>query len=278
MEKLVFDSAYFNIEATLTCGQLFRFKRTADGYACFSLDKCAVLKSEGDKTAVYVADGDGDYFYNYFDGGRDYKAIYERATHCPFDIVKKAAAAGRGVRILKQDPVETLFSFIVSQNNNIPRIKGIIERLCAALGEKKNFNGEEYFAFPSAEKMSLMPESFYYGIGLGYRAPFIKRLADEIASGFSIEQLINGDLKGNLLKLYGVGNKVADCVMLFGFNKTAAFPVDTWIEKVYREDFNGTLTDRKKISAFFTDAFKEDSGFIQQYLFYYKRSIEENKA
>ena len=275
MEKLVFDKEYFDIESTLTCGQLFRFKKAEGGYACFSLDKCALLKMQGDKTVISVDNKDAEYFYDYFDGGRDYNAVFSRAINSPFDIVKKAAEAGKGVRILKQNATETLFSFIISQNNNIPRIKGIIERLCIKLGDKKTFCGETFYSFPTAEKMAEMPESFYYSIGLGYRAPFIKRLADEIAAGFSVEKLSCGNLKENLLRIFGVGNKVADCVMLFGFNKTDAFPVDTWIEKVYRENFNGNLTDRKKISEFFTKTFGADSGFIQQYLFYYKRSIEE---
>ena len=275
MKKIFCDKEFFNIEDTISCGQVFRYKEKDGGYFCFSADKCAYLYYEGEKTVITCEEGDAEYFTDYFDLKRDYSAIYGRALKEKEEIIVKSAFAGKGIRILRQNKTETLFSFIVSQNNNIPRIKGIIERLCESLSEKKYFMGEEYYAFPTADKMAEKDLSFYYGIGLGYRAPFIKRLADDIANGFKVDGLDDGHLKENLLKIYGVGDKVADCVMLFGFSKTSAFPVDTWIEKVYREDFKGTLTDRKKISEYFTEKFKDDSGFIQQYLFYYKRSLEK---
>lgn len=273
MKSIKTPKEFFNIEDTLSCGQVFRYKKTDCGFFAFSADKCALLTYDNENTVITCNDGDEEYFKNYFDLSRDYKAIYDRAVNSEEEIVKKSAGYGKGVRILRQDKTETLFSFIVSQNNNIPRIKGIIERLCENLGEKKEFAGEIFYTFPTAEKMSEMPESFFSSIGLGYRAPYIKRLADDIKGGFSVESLTDGDLKKNLLSVYGVGPKVADCVMLFGFSKTDAFPVDTWIEKVYREDFKGKETDRKKISLYFTNRFKEDSGFIQQYLFYYKRTL-----
>ena len=275
MKKIICDSGFFNIKDTLFCGQIFRFKGKDGGYLCFSADKCAFLYEEKGNTVINCNECDEKYFSEYFDLKRDYSAIYERAENESEEIIRKAAKLGKGVRILKQNKEEMLFSFIISQNNNIPRIKGIIERLCLSLGEKKTFMGEEYCAFPSARVMATKDESFYYGIGLGYRAPFIKRLADNVAAGFNIEKLDDGNLRQNLLKIYGVGEKVADCVMLFGFNKTDAFPVDTWIEKVYREDFKGTIKDRKKISEYFSQRFKDDAGFIQQYLFYYKRSLEK---
>ena len=277
MRKIISDNGFFNIKDTLSCGQIFRFKEYDGGYLCFSADKCAFVREEENKTVITCEENDAEYFTEYFDLKRDYRAIYTRASAEKEEIIVKSAAAGKGIRILRQNREEMLFSFIISQNNNIPRIKKIIERLCSSLGEKKTFSGEEYFTFPKAAAMSKKDLGFYYGIGLGYRAPFIKRLADDVASGFNVASLDDGKLKENLLKIYGVGEKVADCVMLFGFNKTDAFPVDTWIEKVYREDFNGTLKDRKKISEYFTDRFKEDSGFIQQYLFYYKRSLENKE-
>ena len=121
-------------------------------------------------------------------------------------------------------------------------------------------------------------ETFFDGVGLGYRAPFIKRLADELYSGAldleSYKELSAAELKKALKRIYGVGQKVADCAILFGFHKSDCFPVDVWLEKVYRENFNGTLTDREKISEWFVQKFGEDSGFFQQYLFYYKRVLE----
>jgi N-glycosylase/DNA lyase len=194
------------------------------------------------------------------------------------EILSVSANLGKGIRILNQDAVETLFSFIISQNNNIPRIKKSIEKLCQGLGEEKEFEGIKYYAFPTVEKMSQAPLEFYKEIGLGYRAEYVKKLAEKIVQGFSVNSLkalATNELKSVLTSLYGVGPKVADCVSLFGFHRSDSFPVDTWIDKVYKEHFNGSLTDRNKISKWFTDLFKENSGYYQQYLFYYKRSLEK---
>ncbi len=274
MKKIEFSKEFFNVLDTLDCGQLFRFAPFKAGYIVYSLDKCAYLYEDGENSVIECEDENAEYFYNYFDLARDYSAIFNRAISKSVPALTLSATAGKGIRILNQDKTEALFSFIVSQNNNIPRIKGIIERLCTALGEKKNFDGKEYYSFPTPEIMATMDGEFYKSIGLGYRAEYIRRLAVAITEGFDIsafDELSTKELKKNLVKIYGVGGKVADCVSLFGFHRSDAFPVDTWIEKVYKEDFNGALTDREKISDWFVSEFGEDSGYYQQYLFYYKR-------
>lgn len=278
MQRIVAPSTYFNAEDTLSCGQLFRFASCKNGYKVFSEDKACLVFTAGKETVIECAEGDEKYFYDYFDLDRDYSAIVNKA--CEYGgILKVAAKAGSGIRILNQSPREALFSFIVSQNNNIPRIKGIIERLCSAIGEKRFFDGEEYRAFPTAEKMAEQDEGFYKSIGLGYRAPFIARLAKDMSSGKinlnGFTSLTTAKLKEELKKIYGVGQKVADCASLFGFHRSDAFPVDVWIERVYRENFNGGLKDREKISEWFSNEFGENSGYFQQYLFYYKRELEK---
>ena len=278
MKKIEFLCKYFNILDTLNCGQIFRFKPYNNGFLVYSSDKCCYAFMENEKTIITLNDEDYDYFYNYFDLNTDYEKIVDSAISSNYDFLKKCAVLGQGIRILRQNTVETLFSFIVSQNNNIPRIKSIIEKLCVNLGDKKEFLGETYYSFPSIEKMANAPLDFYIGIGLGYRASYIKKLAQDFYNGFSIDdynKLSTKDLKKSLTNIYGVGPKVADCTLLFGFHRSDSFPVDTWIEKVYKEDFNGNLTDRKLISDFFVDMFKDFSGYFQQYLFYYKRSLEK---
>lgn len=277
MKNIVFPAEYFNVKDTLSCGQVFRFFKTKDGYNIISLDKCAHLSEKNGFVTITVEDKDEEYFKTYFDLKKDYSEIVSFAFSEKDEIVRKSAALGKGVRILRQDKTETLFSFIVSQNNNIARIKGIIERLCAALGDKKEFMGEEYYAFPSVASLAKASLDFYKGIGLGYRAPYVKRLAEEMESGLNINEfsaLDTPSLKKRLTSIYGVGPKVADCVVFFGFNRTDAFPVDTWIEKVYVEDFKGTIKDRKKIAEYFVEKYGKNAGYIQQYLFYYKRSLK----
>ncbi len=270
MKKLIYDSEFFDIKDTLECGQIFRFKPFKDGYLIFSLGNACYAYKSGDKTVVET--DDEEYFYKFFDLGEDYSRIFGYAMQCDFDVVKKSASAGKGIRILRQDPEEMLYSFIISQNNNIPRIKGIIEKTCSALGDRKEFMGEEYYAFPSSEKLAEKDEKFYSELGYGYRAGYMTAVSKAMTEGFKIDDsLPTAMLKAKLLTLKGVGPKVADCISLFGYHRTDSFPVDTWIEKLYVEDFGGTEKDRKKITEYFQNLFGEYSGYVQQYVFFYKR-------
>ena len=240
----------------------------------FSLDECAVLKLDREKS--YIDCTSDEYFSRFFDLSFDYSLLGKRIKGYGLDKLSKASSLYHGLRILRQDKFEALISFIISQNNNIPRIKSTIERLCDSLGTKKRFKDIEYKAFPTAKSLATKDENFYKSLGLGYRAEYIVNTSKLVADGkldlASLGMLSTNELKSKLLSIKGVGNKVADCVLLFGFHRTDAFPVDTWIEKLYHEDFNGMLTDRKKISNYFLDLFKEDSGYVQQYLFYAKRN------
>ena len=277
MEKIVISQEYFNVKDTLSCGQVFRYSEYKNGYKIISKDKCAYCYNQNGFAVIECEKKDVDYFKHYFDTEKDYSLIYFEALK-QGGIIEKSASLGKGIRILNQDIEETLFSFMVSQNNNIPRIKSTIEKICVGLGEKRIFDGEEYYTFPSIKKMATAPLEFYKSIGLGYRAEYIKGLAERINDGYdvvSIKDLGLSELKKELLSIKGVGEKVCDCVLFFGYGKTESFPVDTWIEKVYREDFNGKLTDRKKIAEYFTKRFNKNSGYIQQYLFHYKRNVEK---
>ncbi len=274
------SSNYFNIKDTLECGQIFRFCPYKKGYMVYSKDKCAYLFGDQENTIIRTLDADAEYFKHFFDLERDYSLIVKDGLNSGVQILERSAKIGQGIRILNQDKTETLFSFMISQNNNIPRIKGIIEKLCNAIGEKKEFDGQSYFAFPTVQKMTEMPLEFYQSIGLGYRAKYLKSLAEELANGLDLnyfDKLSTKQLKKQLTAIYGVGPKVADCVSLFGYHRSDSFPVDTWIDKVYKQDFNGSLTDRNKISDWFVSEFSSNAGYFQQYLFYYKRSKEDKK-
>lgn len=277
MKNLTYDAEYFDAKQTLECGQIFRFKNSGNGYTVYSADKACYIETKDGKTTVTVNDGDEDYFENFFDIKTDYEKIVRTAEASKYGILKKSATVAKGIRILNQNKTETLFSFIVSQNNRIPRIKSIIERLCSALGEEKEFLTDKYRAFPTAEVMATKGKAFYTELGLGYRDEYMLETAKTLAGGFDIERLCDlatPDLKKALLTLKGVGPKVADCVSLFGYHRTDSFPVDTWIEKIYRQDFNGQLKSREKIAESFVCEFKENGGYFQQYMFYYKRSLE----
>lgn len=277
MTKIITEEEFFNVKDTLECGQIFRFKPFEKGYLVFSKDMACYAYNEDGKAVIECETENEGYFRYFFDLSRDYSLIYSRAKKSRYDIVSRAAEAGKGIRILNQDKTETLFSFLTSQNNRIPRIKSIIERTCSARGVKNSFLGEEYYSFPSPEELFDDDVGFYNGLGYGYRSDFIrstaKRLIKNAGELDEMAVLSTTELKASLMSFKGVGPKVADCVSLFAYHKTDAFPVDTWIEKLYREDFNGAEKNRNKINEFFVNSFGEDSGYIQQYVFYYKRSI-----
>lgn len=277
MTKIITEEEFFNVKDTLECGQIFRFKPFEKGYLVFSKNMACYAYNEDGKAVIECETENEGYFRHFFDLSRDYSLIYSRAKKSRYDIVSRAAEAGKGIRILNQDKTETLFSFLTSQNNRIPRIKSIIERTCSARGVKNSFLGEEYYSFPSPEELFDEDVGFYNGLGYGYRSDFIrstaKRLIENAGELDEMAVLSTTELKASLMSFKGVGPKVADCVSLFAYHKTDAFPVDTWIEKLYREDFNGAEKNRNKINEFFVNSFGEDSGYIQQYVFYYKRSI-----
>lgn len=277
MERIVIEKKFFSVIDTLECGQIFRFIRYEKGYKVCSLDKCAYAYNEGDFAVIECKREDREYFTKFFDVEKDYSKIYEGAVNSGYQILEKSARLGKGIRILIQNEFEMLISFMISQNNNIPRIKSTIEKLCFFLGEKREFLGE-YYAFPTVEKLASAPIEFYREIGLGYRAEYVKEVAKLINDGLNLialNELDTPSLKKELLKIKGIGEKVANCILLFGYNRIDSFPVDTWIEKVYRENFLGKEKDINKITKYFLDLFKENAGYYQQYLFYYKRSLEK---
>lgn len=277
MRELIYPREFFEPADTLGCGQVFRFRPQGKGYLVFSGEKACFLFAEGDGTHLVTEDADAAYFQEYFDTRRDYAKIADKAKSFGSPFLNAAAEYGKGIRILRQDAEETLFSFILSQNNRIPRIRAVIENLCGALGKEREFMGEKYCTFPSSRILAGKDAAFYASLGAGYRAAYIAGTAQTVAKE-GLEHLfpLRGKaLREGLMRYHGVGAKVADCVALFGFGDTGAFPVDTWIEKAYREQFCGKEKRREKISEYFCGMFGEYGGFIQQYLFYYKRGRGE---
>lgn len=271
MDKFDYDAKYFNPAHTLECGQIFRFRNYKKGYLVLSRGKACYVYTENGKT--YAECDDGDYFYNFFDLARDYSGIVGAAKSYSVPLLSRSAEKFCGLRLLNQNREEMIYSFIISQNNNIPRIKKIIEKICDGLGEKFMFGGQTLCAFPETEKLASAGVEFFKAAGCGYRDVFLDETAKRIQKE-GVSALENADtceLKRLLLTYKGIGGKVADCISLFGFSKRDSFPVDTWIMKAYKEDFGGQLNDPKKVTEYFKGLFGEYSGYMQQYLFYGKR-------
>ncbi|MBQ7653198.1 MAG: DNA-3-methyladenine glycosylase 2 [Clostridia bacterium] len=260
-DRILIQDEYFDIRSTLYCGQVFRFKEDNGIFKVYSKDKCATI-TEGVNTEII---GDVDYFYDYFDLSTDYKTQAESIIDKP--LIRQGLVKGKGIHILKQDPYETLISFIISANNHIPRIKGIIERLCTALGENKG----DYYAFPTPEAMASQSVEFYKNLGAGYRDVYLLDAATKVANKefdvYSPYSLDTPSAAKELMKIKGVGPKVADCILLFAYGKQDVFPVDTWIKKVYKE-LTGKEDDQKTIRNYLLSVYGDLSGIAQQYLFY----------
>lgn len=250
------------------CGQCFRWNRDESGVYRGVARGIAAKVWQGSSGSIFISGNMQDVkqvWHDYFDMDRDYAAA--RAALAMDDYTAAAAEYGAGIRILRQDKWEALCSFIISQCNNIPRIKKIVETLCSCFGEAIDFEGERYYTFPSAERIAQLGEEELAPLRCGYRAPYIIGAARAVAEGkLDLEGLAQGDFDSALkaLKaLNGVGDKVANCVILFGLCIPDAFPIDVWMKKALKAHYP---------PGFDPKVFGKNAGLAQQYIFYYARS------
>lgn len=235
---IIVSTKDFNIRQTLECGQLFRYKIEDNHAIVYTGDKKAVLYNKN-ANEIVIENENKEYFYNYFDLKTDYSQIKANLMDKPF--MKQSIENGYGIRILKQDIVETIISFIISANNNIPRIQGILNKIA-----KNN-------TFPSIEELANYSEQDFKAMGAGYRAAYLKKTIEILLDKkFDIlaPYALNGDTANKYLcdALVGVGPKVADCILLFAYHKMDVFPVDTWIKKVYEDILANKYRQKKCVS------------------------------
>ncbi len=261
----VFDKTQFNPKHILECGQVFRFGLDENNnYYVISKDnKATIIENDN---CYEIISNNPKYFVDYFDLNTDYNKI--KSVLSENKTIAEMIPFGYGIRILNGDAHEMIFSYIISQNNNIKRIQKIIEKLCE-IGTNKN----GYHAFPTIEELSNAPLEFYQSLGAGYRDKFLKHTTDTLkdVNLENIKKLETDEIYEFLISLQGIGPKVASCILLFGFQKKDKFPVDTWNEKVYYNHFSSKKLSRPEIQKYFENEFKEYSGVAQQYLFYFER-------
>ncbi len=262
---IIVDLEDFDVVQTLSCGQIFRYTIDGNSAVVYSQNKKATLTWESNK--IEITTKDINYFYNFFDLDTDYSAIKQQLKKDKF--LKRAVDYGAGIRIINNDAYEMLISFIISANNNIGRIKKSIEYLCSRFGD--NLDG--YFAFPTLSQLKRASVQDFRTAGLGYRAEqmfaTVQHLTEQDLE--NLKQMSSDEQFKFLVSLKGVGEKVANCIMLFGLGVKNVFPVDTWINKVYNKLTNTKATDRKKITRELTERYGNLSGYAQQYFFYYFR-------
>lgn len=253
----------FDLEQTFSCGQCFRWHRTEDNFwEGTALGKTLRIRQTENMLEFSCSKEEFETLWaHYFDLDGDYPAMQKRlGTFHP--ILKEAIHYAPGIRILRQDSWEALCSFIISQNNHIPRIIGIIDRLCALCGEPLK---EEIFAFPTPEALAAQTVESLSEIRAGFRAKYLCSAAALVSSGaLCLEQLSDAPISQGreaLRTIYGVGAKVAECALLYGFHKMEAFPMDVWMKRGMEILFPGIAPED----------FGDCAGLAQQYIFHYSR-------
>jgi len=253
----------FDLALTLDCGQAFRWREQEDGSFSGVAGGRFLNLSKNGSDLIFKDTSEEDFlsfWVDYFDLNKDYAAICNRLKED--ELLASTIDTYYGIRILNQEPWEALCSFVISQQNNIKRIKLIIERLCSAYGDDL---GHGNYTFPSAERLSKLSVEDFEALGTGYRAKYLKRLADGVAGGdinlASISAMSLDEARKALLEIYGVGIKVANCALLFGFRFYSAFPVDVWMKRVMEYYPEGL-----------PECFEGIEGIAQQYLFHWARN------
>lgn len=274
----------FELKDIFDCGQCFRWnKENDDSYTGIWKNNVVNVKKENGNiifTGVSSSDNFEEEINKYFDMNRDYEEIKEKLSKID-DNMKTSIEYGKGIRILNQELWETIISFIISANNNIPRIKGIIERLSKNYGKKIEWNGKEYYTFPTPEELKNVTVEEYRSLGLGFRDIRLYETTKMILDKeVDLEKLQNNSntiqVRDKLLTLSGVGPKVADCILLFSnLKRFEVFPIDVWVRRVmndlYIKNEDENKVSKKQIENLAKEKFGDLAGLAQQYLFYWRR-------
>ena len=258
--KINVKNKNFDLKQTFLCGQCFRWKKSENGgfSAIVAGKKIKVIES-GSEIVIESGHTRG-FLENYFDLDTDYSEYIKKFSTDP--TLKAACEGSPGIRLLRQEPFETLISFIISQNNNIPRISGIIDRMCESFGEKTDGG----YTFPTAKRLRGITPDDLAPLRAGFRARYIADAVSRVNSGEinfeEIDALALSPARERLKQIVGVGDKVADCVLLFAFHKLDAFPKDVWVKRIMSEFYPNGLPECTKGA----------EGVAQQYLFDYVRN------
>lgn len=273
----------FELKDIFECGQCFRWNLQEDGSYTGVFGKNVLnIKKENDKITIEgICQNDiQKTVEEYFDLNRDYKKIKQKLAQID-ENMKTSIQYGEGIRLLNQDLWETIVSFIISANNNIPRIKGIIERLSQKYGDKITWEGKDYYTFPTPEQLKEVTIQEYRNLGLGFRDKRIYETTQMVLTKqVDLEEIKQNpntfEVREQLLSLSGIGPKVADCILLFStLKRLEVFPIDVWVRRVmndlYIKQQDEAKVSKKQIEKIATEKFGDLAGMAQQYLFYWRR-------
>ena len=273
----------FELKDIFECGQCFRWIEQEDGSYIGVIKNGVIQVKKENKVISFTGMCDGNLkkiVEEYFDLNRDYEKIKKQLENID-EYLKTSIEYGNGIRILNQDLWEMIISYIISANNNIPRIKGIIERLAKNYGKEIEWNGEKYYTFPTVEELKDVSVEDYRTLGAGFRDIRLYETVHMVLDKkVDLEQMQNNpntlEVREQLLTLSGVGPKVADCILLFStLKRFEVFPIDVWVRRVMNELYikneDETKVNKKEIEKLAHDKFGNLAGIAQQYLFYWKR-------
>jgi N-glycosylase/DNA lyase len=273
----------FELADIFDCGQCFRWNKQEDGSYTGIFRKNVINVQKQKNTIIFKGICDGEIkeiVEDYFDLKRNYEEIKNKLSQID-ENVKTSIEYGQGIRILNQDLWEMIISYIISANNNIPRIKGIIERLSKTYGQEIEWNGEKYYTFPTPEELKDVTVEDYRKLGTGFRDIRLYETVHMILDKkVNLEEMQNNsntlEVREQLLTLSGVGPKVADCILLFStLKRFEVFPIDVWVRRVMNELYikneDETKVNKKEIEKLAHAKFGNLAGIAQQYLFYWKR-------
>ena len=277
------NATSFEPKHIFECGQCFRWDEEQDGSYTGIVKNNVINVKKVDNSIIFLsygADKLEQLAIDYFDLSRDYEEI--KSTLSKIDIyLENSIKYGSGIRILNQDLWETIISFIISANNNIPRIKGIINRISQKYGNKIEWKGKKYYTFPTVENLAKASVEDLRALGLGFRDVRVyetthKVLNKEVDLNKMHEEKDTQKVRDTLLTLSGVGPKVADCILLFStLKRFDVFPIDVWVRRVMNELYikneDETKVNKREIEKLAKEKYGDLEGLAQQYLFYWKR-------
>ena len=266
----------FDLKSTITCGQIFRFILEEDGsYTVIIKDRVINLKEDKDYIIVESSKEDNlkEIIYDYFDLDRDYEIIEKNILKCDKKL-EEALVFSRGLKMIHQDPFETIIAYIISQNNRVPSIANALNLMSLNYGEKVIFKDKEYYLFPSIDKLKTLSTTDFRNCKVGFRDKYLYEIMRSIENNLlDIESIYNMNSEDSLkylISFKGIGNKVASCILLFAYQKFDVYPIDTWVKKFMKEDYN--IEGEQNIRKFTFETYKEYSGLAIQYMFNYKRN------
>jgi len=276
--SMFIDVNNFNLHDTVTCGQIFRFREEVDNsYTVILSDRVVNLKLDGNKLFIDSNNMDNIDFVirNYFDLDFDYDGINKEIVKIDSDNCKIVDSC-IGLKMINEPKLEVIISYILSANNGVPQIRNSLDNISRMFGEKVMFREEEFYLFPSIERLSKASISDFRNCKTGFRDKYIYGIIQDILSGNFDYNLIDNMSSDEALKYLmnykGIGEKVASCILLFGYHRFDVFPIDTWVKKYMKDKYN--LDKVSDIRKFMFDKYSNNCGLVIQYIFHYSRNVK----